>query len=292
MRSSYFTPVTMLVFTVIVGCWLTPGISYSACSRECCDGVICTPVERVQQLPPARNTPADLELVLAVDASSSVDEAEFQLQIRGLSEAFQHPAVQTAIRALGNQGVAVCLIQWSDIGIQTIGVDWTLIRDAASAAALAAEIAAVRREILGGGTAIYGVINFALHEFDRNGFDGRRQVIDISGDGRSDLAVPTESARDRAVAQGVTINGLAILNDDPFLDRYYRRRVVGGDGAFVMPAADYGAFAAAMLVKLVREISKGPVAVAPTSPRAAHMNNPAIPLYSSLDSASEFQIYH
>ena len=215
---------------------------------------------------PARaGQPVDLELMLAVDVSSSVDDGEFELQMRGLSEAFRHPAVQTAIRDAGDNGVAVALMQWSDGPLQTMPVDWTLLRDAVSATAFADRIAAAGRAIPGGGTAIYGAVNFSIHELGRNGFDGRRRVIDISGDGRSDLIVPTLAARDLAVADGISVNGLAILNDYPTLDRYYRRNVIGGTGAFVMTVADYDSFAAAIIAKLIREITQAPVAKGPSS---------------------------
>ena len=126
------------------------------------------------------------------------------------------------------------MIQWSDSARQQKVVDWTWLRDAAGATALADDIAATGREIPGGGTAIYGAINFALHEFDTNGYDGR-QVIDVSGDGRSDLLVPTTAARDRAVARGVAINGLVILGNEPGLFRYYRDNVIGGAAALAVP---------------------------------------------------------
>ncbi len=205
-------------------------------------------------------TPVELELVLAVDASSSVDDGEFALQMQGIAAAFRHADVQAAIHGIGDRGIAVALIQWSDFVGQQRAVGWTLVRDAAGAAALANDIAAAGRVIPGGGTAIYGVVNFALHEFDANGYDGRRRVIDVSGDGRSDLLVPTTAARDRAVRRGVAINGLTILDDEPALDEYYRRYVIGGAGAFVMTAADYDAFAEAIAAKLIREISGTPVA--------------------------------
>ncbi len=218
-------------------------------------------------VPVVAGTPVDLELVLAVDASSSVDDGEFALQMGGLAAAFRHPGVHAAIHNVGDDGVAVALIQWSDHAWQTLAVEWTLTRDSISARALADEIDAAGRMVPGGGTAIYGVVNAALHELDRNRFDGRRRVIDISGDGTSDLLVPTTAARKRAVKRGVVINGLAILNDEPMLDKYYRRFVIGGEGAFVMAVADYDAFAEAIAAKLIREIASTPVADArpPTS---------------------------
>lgn len=216
-------------------------------------------------MPARAGQPVDLELMLAVDASGSVDDGEFELQMRGLSEAFRDPAVHAAIRDSGDDGVAVALMQWSDGVRQEMPVDWALLRDAESAIAFADRIAATGRQIPGGGTGIYGAVNFSIHALERNGFDGRRRVIDISGDGRSDLIVPTVAARDRAVAKGISVNGLAILNDYPTLDRYYRRNVIGGIGAFVMTAADYQSFTVAIIAKLIREITGAPVAKGPSS---------------------------
>ncbi len=218
--------------------------------------------------PAPAGTPVELELVLAVDVSSSIDDGEFELQMQGFVAAFRHPGLQAAIRATGDRGIAVALIQWSDSARQQRAVDWTWLRDAAGATALADDIAATGRAIPGGGTAIYGVINFALHEFDTNGYDGRRQVIDVSGDGRSDLLVPTTAARDRAVARGVAINGLVILGNEPGLFRYYREHVIGGAAAFVMTADGFEAFAGAIVAKLIREITDAPaLASAPPAPR-------------------------
>jgi hypothetical protein len=212
----------------------------------------------VDAAPAPAGAPVDLELVLAVDVSSSVDDGEFELQMQGIAAAFRHSGVQAAIHATGDRGIAVALVQWSEFVHQRMTIDWTVVRGAADAAALADDIATAGRAIPGGGTAIYGAINFALHEFDTNGYDGPRQVIDVSGDGRSDLLVPTMAARDRAVARGVAINGLVILNDEPHLDRYYRANVIGGAEAFVLTVDDFEAFAAAMVTKLIREIAYAP----------------------------------
>jgi len=207
-----------------------------------------------------RSTPVDLELVLAVDVSSSVDSSEFHLQMDGLSDAFRHPAVSAAIRSAGNLGVAVALVQWSDIRQQELAVDWTLVRNTVSAEALAEKISNTPRLIPGGGTAIDGAIQFSTQQLDNNGFQGVRKVIDISGDGDGDPGLLSRHMRDRAVARGVTINGLAILDNDPMLERYYRLNVIGGTGAFVMTADDYGDFRHAILKKLIREIVGVPTA--------------------------------
>jgi hypothetical protein len=205
----------------------------------------------------------DLELVLAVDASSSVSADEFALQIGGLAEAFGDPRVVQAIRASGDLGLAVALIQWSDTRKQLLAIDWTVVRDEMSARAFAKEIASTPRFLVGGGTAIGGALEYAIHQLEINGFSGRRKVIDVSGDGRTNQGAHPALLRDAAVALGITINGLAILNEDPTVDSYYFANVIGGTGAFVMTANDYGAYAVAILSKLIKEIAGTPIAARP-----------------------------
>jgi hypothetical protein len=205
----------------------------------------------------------DLELVLAVDASSSVSADEFDLQMRGLSNAFRHPGVIGAIRAAGDLGIAVTLVQWSDNRKQTVAVDWLAVSDEASALALSAEIESTPRFLVGGGTAIGGALQFAIRQFDRNNFSGRRRVIDLSGDGRTNQGSQPSKMRDLAVAAGITVNGLAIMNEDPSVANYYRYNVIGGTGAFVMSADDYSDFSRAILHKLIKEIAGAPVAARP-----------------------------
>ncbi len=205
----------------------------------------------------------DLELVLAVDASSSVSAQEFDLQIKGLAEAFRTPQVLAAVQASGDLGIAVSVIQWSDNRKQTTAVGWSLVRGEAGALALADAIEATPRFLVGGGTAIGGAIKYAVRQFENNGFAGRRQVIDVSGDGRTNQGSRPSDQRDRAVELGITINGLAILNEDPNIDTYYYRYVIGGTGAFVLTANDYESYALAILAKLIREIAAVPIAAVP-----------------------------
>jgi len=208
----------------------------------------------------------DLELVLAVDTSSSVSVQEFDLQMRGLASAFRDPAVIAAIRASGDLGIAVSMVQWSDNRKQTLAIDWTALRDADAAERFSEEIENTPRFLTGGGTALGGALSFAMGQFEDNGFRGRRQVIDISGDGRTNQGAHPSRIRDRAVDAGITINGLAILNEDIYVDRYYEYNVVGGTGAFVMSAATYEDFATAILEKLVKEIAGVPIAARPLAP--------------------------
>jgi hypothetical protein len=210
--------------------------------------------------------PVDLELVLAVDTSSSVSAEEFDLQMRGLAEAFRSPAVVQAVRAAGDLGLAVSLVQWSDARKQTLAIDWTMVTDEASALGFSQEIDNTPRLMVGGGTALGGALTFAMRQFETSGFKGRRRVIDVSGDGRANQGAHPSKIRDKAVAAGITVNGLAILNEDLYVDRYYLYNVIGGTGAFVMTANDYDDFAQAILQKLIKEIAGVPIAARPIPP--------------------------
>ncbi len=198
----------------------------------------------------ARPTVA-LELVLAVDSSGSVDHVEFNLQTRGLAAAFRDPAVIDAILDAGP--VAVALVHWSGPDQQRLALDWTLVSDAGSAARFAKAVEAVPRAYFGA-TALGDVLTLSAGLFGRNPFPGGRRVIDLSGDGPNNTLHGPEAARDFAVASGITINGLAILNESPDLDVYFRDRVIGGPGSFLVVARDYRDFARAMRLKLIREI--------------------------------------
>ena len=213
--------------------------------------------------PASQGWPVDLELVLAVDASSSVDDTEFSLQTRGLASAFRDPQVIAAIRAAGPRGVAVAVMQWSEEQRQELAVDWVLVRDTAAILGLAERIAAAPRLIAGGHTAAGNALEFAARTLDDNAYLGLRRVIDISGDGRVNDGLYPHAVRDAAVGRGITINGLAILNEIPLLDQYYREHLIGGAGAFVMTAADYADFTRAMVAKLVREIRSAPLTLGP-----------------------------
>ncbi len=213
----------------------------------------------------AQERPVDLELVLAVDASASVSGEEFDLQIDGLAEAFRHRSVVQAIRAAGDLGLAVALVQWADHRQHLLSVDWTVVRGAADARQFAKRIDGVWRSIAGN-TAIGSALEFAIEQLEGNGFIGRRKVIDVSGDGRNNQGPAAWLVRNLAVARGITVNGLAILNEDPTLDRYYFTNVIGGPGAFVMTANDYAAYRLAILTKLVKEISGPATAARPVPP--------------------------
>lgn len=206
-------------------------------------------------LPARAETNVDLQLVLAVDASGSVNDARFELQKRGYAAAFRNPQVVKAIASGGEQAIAVTMMQWTGPFLHVQVVPWTLIEDAASAKAFADAIARSERELFGGGTSISGAIDQSLFLLSQSPFKSQRRTIDISGDGANTSGRSITRARDDAVRAGVGINGLPILSLDPFLDRYYYDYVIGGPGAFMIPAANYENFADAVLKKLILEIA-------------------------------------
>ena len=217
-------------------------------------------------LPPwaarAAETAVDLELVLAVDTSVSIDDYEFRLQRAGYGRAFTDRGVIRAITSGTLRRIAVAYVEWSAGDDQATLIDWTIIEDGASAVRFAAALAALKRKFRDG-TSISGAIDYSLRLFEGNGIAGTRRVIDISGDGPNNWGRPSWQARDDAVAAGIVINGLAILNDRPSrppwpeepVDQHYRAQVIGGPGAFMITVDGFEAFAEGIRRKLIREIA-------------------------------------
>jgi len=194
-------------------------------------------------------------LVLAVDTSGSVSMGRFELQKQGYAAAFRNRQVLNAIRSLGTQSIAVTMMQWTGPFLHVVVADWTLIKDEASANAFAAAIEAAPRRLFGGGTSISGAIDFSRLLLAQSPYRAIRRIIDVSGDGANNSGRDVNEARDQAVRDGVTINGLPILTVEPGLDIYYRDHVIGGPGAFMVPVANYDNFADAVLKKLINEIA-------------------------------------
>lgn len=203
----------------------------------------------------AAETTVDLQLVLALDASGSVNDVRFELQKQGYAVAFRSPQVIRAIASGAEQSIAVTMVQWTGPFLHAQVVPWMLIKDAATAYAFADAVDKSQRELFGGGTSISGAIDYALTLFPQSPYTSQRRTIDISGDGRNTSGRSITGARDDAVAAGVGINGLPILALDPALDRYYYSFVIGGPGAFMIPTANYENFADAIRKKLILEIA-------------------------------------
>ena len=206
--------------------------------------------------PIAPSQAVDLNLVLAVDSSGSVDDDRFDLQKDGYAKAFLNPRVLNAIKNGNEQAIAVTMVQWTGPTLHVVMVPWMVIKDQRTAQTFAAAVAAAPRQIFGGGTSVSGAIDYSVLLLNASPFHATRRVIDISGDGSNNLGRPAEQARDEAVKAGVRINGLPILAVEPDLDMYFRQSVIGGPGAFIIPVKSYDAFADAILRKLVAEISQ------------------------------------
>lgn len=200
----------------------------------------------------------DLNLVLAVDASGSVNQLRFELQKQGYAAAFANRQVLQAIRSGPNAAIGATMYQWTGPNMQAPVVRWSRLSDEASIDSFAASVAATPRFLYGGGTSVSGAIDMGVAALEASPFSGGRRVIDISGDGANNRGRPAELARDSAVAAGININGLPILEVEPDLEEYYRDRVIGGAGAFVIAAETFGDFGNAILRKLILEIAHAP----------------------------------
>ena len=202
----------------------------------------------------------NLELVLLIDVSASVDDREYALQAKGLGAAFADPNVLNAIQSISRGGMAVSVIQWANFENQNRAIDWTLIRDKESALAFAGRLVDMPRLIHGGHTAIGDALAFARADLASNAYTGQRKVIDLSGDGRSNDGRSLSEAREAVLGDGIVLNALAILNEIPLLGNYFRDHLIGGAGAFLITASDYTDFARAIRLKLEQEIRAAPVA--------------------------------
>jgi hypothetical protein len=203
----------------------------------------------------AAEAEVDLQLVLAVDCSGSVSMGRYELQKRGYGAAFRDPQVLSAILSLASQSIAVTMFQWTGPRLQVVVVPWTVVKDEASAKAIAAAFDAIPRKLFSGGTSVSGAIDYSRLLLLQSPYTGTKRTIDVSGDGANNIGRPAERARDEAVKDGITINGLPILSVEPFLDSYYFESVIGGPGAFMVPAQSFDNFADAIRKKLIMEIA-------------------------------------
>ena len=211
--------------------------------------------------------PVDLLLVLAADVSRSVDSAKFQLQREGYAAAVADPRVLEAIRSGRYGRIGLTFVEWSGTGSQRVVIDWTMIGDMQSAKGFGDRLLEAPRSFADR-TSISGAIEFAMAQLARAPYESARRTIDISGDGTNNAGRDVTAARDEALAQGVTINGLVILSETPLawnpdhtnppggLDNYYRNNVVGGPGAFVLAAQNFGSFGQAMVKKMIAEVAQ------------------------------------
>jgi hypothetical protein len=214
----------------------------------------------------------DLELVMAVDISGSVDFEEATLQRNGYVKALTDPQVVRAIKAGKIGRIAATYIEWAGDHYQATVVDWAVIDGPDSAADFARRLAdaTIHTQMW---TSISGAIEYGITKFKQSPHRGRRRVIDISGDGPNNHGRPVLDARAEVLARGIIVNGLPLMTREGLgsmwhledLDQYYRHCVIGGPGAFVVPVLKWSNFPEAVRRKLVLELAGGP---APRPPEA------------------------
>lgn len=210
----------------------------------------------------AADTPVDLQLVLAVDVSRSIDEVEAELQRRGYIEALTSDRIIDAILSGEHKRIAVCYTEWAGTHYQVVVIDWSVIDSPAAARRFAEKLAEAPRQSQSW-TAVGAALAHAGQRFEGAGYAAKRRVIDISGDGRTNDGPPAELVRDRLVSQGIVVNGLPVMMNrtnfgrppDLNLDKYYEENVIGGPGSFMIVAETFEHFGRAVRTKLVREIS-------------------------------------
>lgn len=199
----------------------------------------------------------DLNIVIAIDCSYSVDQDEFNLQVHGTAAAFTNPDVIRAITSGKYGKIAVSVVQWSTTTSQVITVPWTVVTDQIDAYKLAIAIKTQTRQTSEGGTSISAVLKKSTIMLLTAPNSASRMVIDIASDGENNSGARVEPTRDAILKRGITINGLTILNEVGYLNYYFQNRVIGGDGAFVQIAKSYRDFGEAIRKKILREILGG-----------------------------------
>lgn len=207
------------------------------------------------QQKPEQAQGVDLQLVLAVDASGSVNARRFRLQQLGYANAFRNPRVIAAITSGMWSAIAVCMFQWTGPHLQAQVTGWTRLASAGDIRAYGDFLERSERHLFGGGTSISGAIDHGVKLFAECPWKAPRRVIDVSGDGHNSSGRDAAQARDDAIKQGIVINGLPILAIEYDLDDHFRREVIGGPGSFMISARDFESFGEAVTRKLVQEIA-------------------------------------
>lgn len=228
-------------------------------------------------------TPVDVELVIAVDVSYSMDEEEQRLQRLGYIEALRSQPFLDALKSGAHGRIAVAYMEWAGAHDGRVLVDWMLVDGAGTAGALADKLAEAptRRARR---TSISTAIDMSVRLFAGNGYDGLRRVIDISGDGPNNDGRQVTPARDEAIAKGFVINGLPLVLNRPNygwgdikdLDVYYQDCVIGGPGAFMVPIRSHDQFIEATRTKLVMEVALVPPSILPATVQPAQQRAPRV----------------
>jgi len=257
------------------------GITGTAVAVAACAAALAGP--RISDFPgkAANSVEVDVELVMAVDISYSMDMDELALQREGYAQAIASREFLSALKQGTHGKVAVTLVEWAGVADQRVVIPWRLIDSPETAQAVSEEMARapVRRAFR---TSISGALMFSSGLFENNGYRGLRRVIDVSGDGTNNQGPLVTQVRDDVVARGIVINGLPIMLKEPQpnsidikdLDIYYEDCVIGGPGAFVVPIREREKFKEAIRTKLVLDIARhdGVPRVVPASAEAPRIS--------------------
>ena len=218
---------------------------------------------------PAQFLVEQMEWRESLEDARSIDEVEFNLQRKGYAAAVTDPQVLRAIVGGRHHAIALTFVEWSGAADQNVVVDWTVVRDEEGAGGVAATILAAPRSFLGR-TSISAAIDYAVERFAMAPAQADKRILDVSGDGTNNSGRAVTEARDQAIAAGITINGLAIINTQANpgyafhtqppggLPKYYEENVIGGPGAFLIQVENFDTFAEAITRKLVTEIAGAP----------------------------------
>lgn len=246
-----------MLFAAVIG-----ALALGAAMSVTGDALIDRATAQVRGKPPASAAAVDVELIIAVDVSYSMDPDEQALQREGYITGLNSPEFLNALRQGPHGRIAVTYFEWAGANDQRVVVPWRIVDGPTTAKAFTDEIAAApyRRAYR---TSISGALHFALPLFEDSGYRGLRRVIDVSGDGVNNQGDPVAIVRDGVLERGITINGLPILLKRPSvatmdienLDVYYEDCVIGGPGAFVIPIRERDQFREATRTKLVQEIA-------------------------------------
>lgn len=196
----------------------------------------------------------DLALVFAVDVSTSMDAGDYKLEMDGIAAALRKPLTVQYVQSGPSQKIAISVVQWSTASSQVVTLDWQILADGMGIEAAATQIETQKRQWDPGGTGMAAALVFCAGLLKAFPLPARRKLIDVSGDGQDNEGGNVALARAQTLANGITINGLPIIDGSELLQTYYHDQVIGGPGAFLEPATNIMAFGTAMERKLLREL--------------------------------------
>ena len=218
----------------------------------CLVAILCLPFVSVSSAQQDQRT--DVNIVIAIDCSWSINRFEYMLQMEGIAAALRDPEVRTAIQQGRHGRIGLMMTQWSHLSSQVVSIPWQEVQTDDQLERFASLVERTPRKPVEGGTSISAALDHAQLALESAPFAGDRHVINLVSDGENNSGERVEHARDRAVLRGTTINVAAVVGEFHWLHHYMRNRVMGGEGAFVIEVANYNDLVNGFKKKLIREI--------------------------------------